>query len=139
MAAQVKAGPKARRPQRPPVAPPEPEPERSGPLHFAAPDKDAERVDDEREALFYVGNAEYTIPVDPGPGIGLEARHIVVAGGPTGAAQAEDFVMTRMLGEDGWADMRRYVLDKVIGREDFGYLIKVVTEKAMGALEVPNS
>jgi hypothetical protein len=133
MAATVKAGARNRRPALPPARRPEPEP--SGPLHFAAPAKGAKPEPEEREALFYVGDTEYTILSDPGPGIALDARHIIATGGHAANAKAEDYVMTEMLGEQGWTDLRRYVREKLISRKDLNYLLKVVTEKAMGALE----
>ena len=139
MAATVKAPAAKRRPppHRPALPPAMPEP--PGLLHFASADAQPE----EREPLFYVDDAEYTIPVDPGPGIALEALHIMAgaagAGDETAQAQAEDYILTQMLGEQGWADLRRCVREKIVSRKDFAYLTGVISERAMGAVESPNS
>jgi hypothetical protein len=91
----------------------------------------------EREPLFYIDDTEYTIPVDPSPSIGLEAIHIVSEGGgnPVAMAMADDYVMTQMLGEDGWAALRGC---KTITAGDYRHLVKICSERAMGALEDPN-
>jgi hypothetical protein len=128
MAATVKAGAKARPARTPPAAPVQPPPP-SGPLRFTTP---AETIEDEREPLFFMDDREYTIPVDPGLGVSYDTMHVARE---QGTAAAEDYFMTAMLGEDGWAELRRLLREKIISKEDFLHLVEVCRDKAMGAME----
>ena len=138
MAATAKAGAKPRSvrdalpppPGVPAGPPPAPAPEPSGPLRFSSADDGEEK----REPLFYVDDVEYTIPVEPSASIALESLHIIARGGGSLAAQmmAQDYVMTRMLGEDGWAALRGC---KTVKKHELKHLIQVVTQKAMAELE----
>lgn len=89
---------------------------------------------EEREPLFYIDDVEYTIPVSPPASISLEAMHIIAEGGGSPAAQmaAEDYVMTEMLGEEGYAALRGC---KTIKRHELRRVIEVISERANGALE----
>jgi hypothetical protein len=93
---------------------------------------------DEREALFYIDDVEYTIPVNPPARIGINALHITATEGARAGAMAEDYVMTEMLGADGWKALRNC---KGLTMGDYKHLIQICTEKAMGTVEDddPNS
>lgn len=141
MAATVKAGKPPRAPARPPTRDHLPPAQNGkadatadpGVLRFSAESDEPE----EREPLFYINDAEYTIPVEPGPGIGMEALHIIAEGGGSAVAMAmaDDYVMTEMLGAEGWEALRGC---KTVKRADMLHLIQVCTQKALGALENPN-
>lgn len=93
---------------------------------------------EQREPLFYIDDVEYTIPVDPSPTIGLEALHILSAngGGVIAQAMADDYVMTEMLGEDGYAALRGC---KTVTSGELAQVIRIVSQKALGALEDPKN
>jgi hypothetical protein len=91
--------------------------------------------EEQREPLFYIDDVEYTIPVEPPAGIGLEAMHMIAQGGPAAGAAVEDYIMGEMLGEDGWAALREC---RTLKMADYRRLVQVCTEKVMGAEEDPN-
>lgn len=131
MAATVKAG--AKRPRTANAngngtAPPAPQ--ITGPLRFSAESDEPE----EREPLFFIDDHEYTIPVNPPASIALEALHIMAAGKGSVAAsiEAEDYIMTEMLGEDGWAALRGC---KTVKKHEMRHLIQVISERANSAME----
>jgi hypothetical protein len=131
MAATVKAGAKSRangtrpKPQALPAAPAEP-------FRFST---EAEPEAEEREPFFYIDDDEYTILSNPGPGIAIEAMHIMAGGGPAAIVESDEYVMTEMLGEDGWAALRGVARDRRITGRQLRAMIIEVTQKAMGALE----
>lgn len=155
MAAEAKGGkPPAGRITRPPGA------ARRGPdgsVHGAsAPGRPAvlrltsePAGEEEREPLFYIDDAEYTIPVVPVATTGLQATHLLaetraelIATGmaPLTAANlamgvAQDYVLREMLGEEGYAALRAC---KTITGPQLQRLVEVCSEKAMGAMEAPN-
>lgn len=129
MAATVKApATQKRRPPAPrPALPPAP-PEPPGLLHFTAVSDEPE----EREPLFYIDGTEYSIPLDPPATIAINATHIIATGGPSAGAMAEDYLMTEMLGEDGFAALRNC---KTVKLDDYRHLVEVCTRRAMGQPE----
>jgi hypothetical protein len=131
MAATVKAGarPRPARAPRPAIPAAPPQPPAAGAPRFTIP---AEPAEEEREPLFYVDDVPYTIPADPGPGIAIEAMHI---GAVRGEAYAEDYFMGAMLGDDGWAVLRRLMREKAVTWKDYLRLVEVCRDKTMGALE----
>lgn len=94
--------------------------------------------EEKREPLFYIDDREYTIPVEPPASIALTALDIMASGAPDAAARAERYVMTEMLGEDGWQALRSC---KTLTLRDYRRLAQVCSEKVMGQLEeeAPNS
>jgi hypothetical protein len=92
---------------------------------------------EEREPLFYIDDTEYTMLKNPSSTIGQEALHILAenGGSPLGQVMADDYVMTKMLGEEGYAALRAC---KTIKAADLAHLKQVVSQKALGALEGPN-
>jgi hypothetical protein len=91
-----------------------------------------------REALFYIDDVEYTIPVDPSPGIAAEAMAILADGQGSLVAQAmaEHYIMNELLGKEGWAALRHCPSLK---KGDLQRVMTICRDKAMGALEDPNS
>lgn len=128
MAATVRGGAKSRANGAKPKAVSAP----AEPLRFST---EAEPVVEEREPFFYIDDAEYTIPKAPGPGIAIEAMHIAASGSPAALAESDDYVMTEMLGEDGWEALRGLAREHRITGPQLRAMIKEVTTKAMGALE----
>jgi hypothetical protein len=93
---------------------------------------------EQREPLFYIDDTEYTILVNPPASIGQEALHILAeeGGGPLAQVMADDYVMTAMLGEEGYAALRAC---KTVKPAELAHLKEIITKKALGALEeVPN-
>jgi len=131
MAATAKAGktpPRARPvPRAIAAAPP---PQANGVLRLTSTSDEEEA----REPLFYIDDVEYTIPVEPPASIALEALHIVAEGGGSPVAQmmAEDYVMTEMLGEEGYAALRGC---KTLKSADLRRVIEVCSERANAAME----
>jgi hypothetical protein len=140
MTATAKGTPRTRPSQRArtvpaavPAAPPRPVV-----LRFTSePAEAAEQVPEEREPLFYIDDVEYTIPVNPSSVIGREALHIMAehGGGPVGMTLADDYIMTMMLGVEGFSALRSC---KTLKKGDYPYLVSIITERAMGALEEDN-
>jgi hypothetical protein len=126
-ASKAKGGAKPRPASRPqlPAAPAEP-------LRFSS---EAEVEPEEREPFFYVDETEYTILANPGPGIAVEAMHIMAAGTPASTVAAEEYVTTAMIGEDGWAALRGLARKRIISGKQLRAMIAECSQKAMGALE----
>lgn len=102
-------------------------------LRFASVSDEPE----EREALFYIDDTEYTVLVNPPASIGQEALHIIAEGGGSPVAQvmADDYVMSQMLGGEAYAALRAC---KTVKAGELAHLKQVVSRKALGALEDPN-
>lgn len=100
------------------------------------PDDDGPEPEPERIPMFYIGDREFTVPKEPPVTIGLEALHIISrgGGGPIAQAMADDYVMTEMLGEEGFAAYRQSPKLTVPQRQ---WVKLKVTQMAMGALEDP--
>lgn len=124
MAATVKAGAKPRPNGTKPQAP--------EPLRFSS---DAEPEPEERETFFIIDDTEYTILKNPGPGIASDAMDILAAGTPSSLVASEKYVMEAMIGEDGWAALRKLARDRRISGKQFRAFVQECTVKAMGALE----
>ena len=156
MTATAKAGAKPRpRSVRaalppPPGAPANPPPAPSGPLHFSSA---AELEPEARTPLFYIDDAEYTIPSDPSASIGLGAQKVLAeerekllaagldlqAATMTAMGMAQHYVLREMLGPEGYEALTGY---KRLKRDDLKRLMEVCTEKAYAAMEdeeSPNS
>lgn len=141
-----KAAPKrpATRATARPALPPAPDEEVEG-LEVGADGAEVLRVPDdgdvpelERIPMFYIGDREFTVLKDPPVSIGLEALHIIARGGGGMIAQtmADDYMMTEMLGEEGYAVYRQ---SPKLTREQRLWVKMRVTQLAMGALEDPKS
>lgn len=102
-------------------------------IRFTTAGKDA--AAGPRVTLFSVDGKDYTIPAAPDLRIGLQATR-VAARAPAHLAEARvlDFVMTAMLGEDGWTAL----LDcEDITREQFRLITETCQALTVGALEDP--
>jgi hypothetical protein len=92
---------------------------------------------DVRIPLFSIDGKVYTIPSRPNLTVGLEATHLsadaTVEPGYA-ATRAVDYVLTEMLGDDGYAALRRI---PNITSEQFNKVVAICMELSMGALEGP--
>lgn len=127
MAATVKGAAKSRANSAKPKAL-----EPAEPFRFST---EAEPEAEERIPFFYIDDDEYTILANPGPGPAIEAMHIAAGGGPVALVESDDYLMTEMLGEDGWAALRGLARDNRITGKQLRAMIKEVTTRAMGAME----
>lgn len=131
MTATVRGGPRDRLPKPPQhAAAPPPVPAMPAVLRLSSVPEEEEK----REPLFYIDDTEYTIPVDPPASIGLESLHIIAAGKGSMVAQmeAQDYVMTQMLGADGWAALRGC---KTVKKHELKHLIQIISDRANAAME----
>lgn len=97
------------------------------PIHIAA-DED---VVEEREPLFYIGDVEYSIPVNIPMGVALEYMRIA---GEIGEELAAPPLLIRVLGEEGYNALEQskgltdvqmqnivgHVVDRALGRSEAG-------------------
>jgi hypothetical protein len=127
VAATVKAPAPRARPARRPREIPAPLAE-TGVLRLSSASSEPE----EREPLFYIDDECFTIPVSPPASIGLEAMHMTARGGMAAAAATEDYIMSEMLGDEGWAALRAC---KTLKLADYRRLVQVCMEKAVGPQE----
>ena len=86
----------------------------------------------EREPLFYIDDVAYTIPVRVGMDVAIEYLHraAAVGGGGEGEALAADYLLTEMLGEEGYRALRTY---KKLTAAQFAHVIAVCTRIALGS------
>jgi len=93
-------------------------------------------VPEVRIPLFSIDDVVYTIPAEPNLTIGLEASHLLgeSADPGIGATRAMDYVLTEMIGEEGYAALRRL---RTVSRAGFQKVSAICMELAMGALEDP--
>lgn len=98
---------------------------------------DDETPEDIRVTLFY-GNdgTPYTVLANPSSGIALEFLHLArqAGGSDLGQALAMDWMYERMLGEDGYAALRRV---RSADPSKFAKITAIVTRIANGPLEIP--
>jgi hypothetical protein len=112
------------------------------PLRFTTGDSTPEK----REPLFYIDDTEYTMLADPPASIGLTAMKIeaemvdeLTAAGATvqvasmkAAGKAQDYIMRRMLGDDGYEALCGY--EKLTGSE-LRQIIEICATKVYSVLE----
>jgi hypothetical protein len=97
------------------------------PVRITTP-ADPDAWKDKREPLFYVDDVEYTIPVKVPGSVSLEAMERFRQ---YGDAAASPWLMELVLGEDGYAALRRSGVEK----EDLAKIGKVVRDRVFGGLE----
>lgn len=130
MAATVKGGSPAAK-KRAAITAGRPEPE----LRRFSTETDSAVELEKRVPFFEVDDEVYTILDNPDPSIGADALDMMAKDTPGAMAKAERFVMTAMLGDDGWDALRKLARDRVITSAQYRAMIKEVREKAMGPLE----
>jgi hypothetical protein len=95
----------------------------------------------ERVPLFYIGDVEFTIPARPGANVALQYLHIgsgqecsCIKPHGRGEAAANDYLLTELLGDDGYQALREY---DDLQMADLAQLLTIAVQHTMGALEVP--
>lgn len=124
----------ARRPARRPAPTPAPEPS-----PFDPPGSEFEVLrlttrtdrDEERVPLFYIDDREYSVARRPGVNVGMQFLHLYRT---QGEVAATDYVLGRLLGEDGYRALREY---DDLSVEQFRQICQVVIKLALGPLELP--
>lgn len=137
MAARVTAKKTApKRPSRQLAPAPAPEPE-SSPLDPGAGEfevlrltRSADRAE-ERVPLFYIDDVEYTVAKRPNVNVGLQMMHLFRT---QGEAAAQDYVLEKMIGSEGYAALREY---DDLTPQQFKHIAQVVVKLALGSLELP--
>ena len=92
----------------------------------------------ERDTLFYIDDKPFTIPVRVGVDVAIEYLHraAAVGGGGEGEALAADYLLTEMLGEEGYRALRTY---KKLTAAQFAHVIAVCTRIAVRVARDPKS
>jgi hypothetical protein len=93
---------------------------------------DPERVE-ERVALFYIDDVEYTVAKRPGVNVGLEYLHLSRT---QGQEIAVDYLLGKLLGEAGYTALREY--DQLTS-EQFQQICEVAARLTLGAMELPKA
>jgi hypothetical protein len=88
-------------------------------------------VDESRVPLFYIDGTEYTMLANPSASLALEYLDFAKSGDQE-AAQV--FMMTEMIGEDGWQALKGC---RALKGADLRRVMQVVNKTLMGALETP--
>lgn len=94
----------------------------------AEPDEVEERV-----PLFYIGDTEYTVVKRPGVNIGLQYLHLSRT---SGQEIAVDYLLGKLLGDDGYRALREY--DR-LKPKDFERICEVAARLTLGAMELPKA
>ena len=94
----------------------------------AEPDETEERV-----PLFYIGDTEYTVVKRPGMNIGLQYLHLART---SGQEIAVDYLLGKLLGDDGYRALREY---DGLKPKDFERICEVAARLTLGALELPKA
>lgn len=125
-----------KRPSRQLAPAPAPEPE-SSPLDPGAGEfevlrltRSADRAE-ERVPLFYIDDVEYTVAKRPNVNVGLQMMHLFRT---QGEAAAQDYVLEKMIGSEGYAALREY---DDLTPQQFKHIAQVVVKLALGSLELP--
>ncbi|MFJ9771239.1 hypothetical protein ACIRVF_08340 [Kitasatospora sp. NPDC101157] len=91
------------------------------------------QVDEQRVPLFYIDDVEYTIPARPRMNVALQYMHVAK---DQGDAVAADFLLSSLLGEEGYRALREY---DQLTPEQFQHITDIATRQTMGALELPKA
>lgn len=95
------------------------------PIRIAADDE----VEEERVPLFYIGDAEYTIPREIPPGVALQyLRHAR----ESGHELATPPLLVRVLGEDAYMALEQ---SKAMTEEQLERIVKLIIDLALGQAE----
>ncbi|WP_435279341.1 hypothetical protein [Streptomyces sp. 1222.5] len=95
------------------------------PIRIAADDD----VPDERVALFYIGDDEYTIPKHIPRGVALQyLRHAAEVGHEVATAP----LLIRVLGEDAYMALEQ---SKAMTQEQLEQIVDIIIKQALGAQE----
>jgi hypothetical protein len=125
-------------PQRP--APPRPEvPDILGipglkPLLLTTPEDGDEPP--ARHALVYIDGEPITVPDEVSQSVTLEYMHLASGGREVDLMSAQDYLLTALLGEDGYARLRAY---KHLTTEQLAWVLNTCNRIAIGALEIPKA
>lgn len=92
------------------------------PIHIPADDD----VEEERVALFYIGDTEYTIPKDIPPGVALQYLRTA---GERGEQFAAPVLLTRVLGEEAYAALES---SKALKDDQLQQIIQIVVDLSLG-------
>ncbi len=89
-----------------------------------------------RVPCFYIDDAEYTIMLEPPMAVSLEFAHIMAEGSGTAEAMgiAVDYLLTELLGEDGYRALRRF---RGLQPIHFAKISAVAVRLALGQVELP--
>lgn len=88
---------------------------------------------EERVPLFYIGDTEYTVVKRPGVNIGLQYLHLART---SGQEIAVDYLLGKLLGDDGYKALREY---DGLKSKDFERICEVAARLTLGALELPKA
>lgn len=88
---------------------------------------------EERVPLFYIDDVEYTVAKRPGVNVGLQYLHLTRT---AGQEMAVDYLLGKLLGEDGYRALREY--DK-LKSADFERICEVAARLTLGAMELPKA
>lgn len=88
---------------------------------------------EERVPLFYIDDTEYTVVKRPGVNIGLQYLHLTRT---AGQEIAVDYLLGKLLGEDGYRALREY--DR-LKPEQFERICEVAARLTLGAMELPKA
>lgn len=95
------------------------------PVRIAADDD----VVEEREPLFYIGDTEYSIPVNIPMGVALEYLRVA---GERGEQLAAPSLLTRVLGEEGYTALEQ---SKGLNNDQLKRIVDHVVDRALGRSE----
>jgi hypothetical protein len=97
-------------------------------LHLSS---DQEGEPEKRVPLFYIDDVEYTVVENPSPTIGLRYLHIL---GTEGEGQAAYYLLSKMLGEEGYEALMTY--DKLT-QEQYDQVLDLAVQISTGGKERP--
>lgn len=86
---------------------------------------------EKRVPVFYIDDVEYTIPARPRMNIALQFMH---NSRELGDSQAMDYLLGKLLGEDGYRALREY---DDLTPEQFAQITEIASRLTLGALEPP--
>lgn len=89
------------------------------------------KTDEERVPVFYIDNTMYSIPKRPRMNIALQFMHLARS---QGDSQAMDYLLGKLLGEDGYRALREY---DDLTPDQFTQITEIATNLTLGALELP--
>lgn len=105
------------------------------PIRISDDDGDGDKPE-RRVPWFYVGDKQFTVPERVTQALALEYMHLGAVGTDMAMAQAQDFLLTALLGEDDYRELRH---SRRLTREHLGWILETANRIAVGALEVPKA
>jgi hypothetical protein len=89
-----------------------------------------------RHPLVYIDGEPITVPDEVSQSVTLEYMHRAGGGREIDLLAAQDYLLTAMLGEDGYARLRAY---KHLTTEQLAWVLNTCNRIAIGALEIPKA